>query len=395
MKRCLLLLFVILSLLMIGQNLYAWIGLTRLTWTTGESKYPDVAIEAGIFSNNIHMVYSEYVNPGNYEIFYKKSTDGGITWSGSKRLTWMAGTSDSPTIAIDKDNNIHIAWQDNNSGYYEIYYKKSVDGGNTWTGAKRLTWSESSSLYPDILARPMKLNNGAVIVGLHITWSGLVGTNFEIFHKSSNDDGQTWDSPHIKRVTWNSGYSWFSKIAVDSKSRLHLVWQDSSPGNYEIFYKISEDGGNAWTMERLTWNPGWSANPSIATDPSDNIYLVWEDDTFGNFEIMFKGHDGITTWSLPSRLTWTPGDSYSPTITAFSTMQPHLVWYGDHSGNNEIYYKASSNGGNTWPGATRLTWNSGYSYVPVVAVDYTTLNVHVFWADNTPGNYEIYYKKKN
>jgi len=384
----------ILIVLVIGVVIFVqaqtWDPVKRLTHTPGSSAHPAVAILPGIWSNNMHLVWSESV--GNYEIFHKKSTDGGSSWSENKRLTWNSGVSDWPVIAIDSKNNIHIVWQDNTPGNYEIYYKKSTDGGTTWTAMKRLTWNLNLATYPDILVRTSTLSNGAKLDNIHIVWSAVVGTDFEIFHKYSSNGGSTWASPHIKRLTWNLGMSMFPKIAIDSGNRLHLVWQDNTTGNYEIYYKMSEDGGNAWTTERLTWNTGWSSHPAIAIDPAGNINLVWEDDVKGNSEIYYKTHDGITIWSASERLTWSSQDSHAPFIIAFKTFKPMFVWYGDSSGNDEIYHKLSNNGGSTWS-SKRLSWSPGASFFPVMAMDYTTESIHVFWSDDSPGNSEIYYRK--
>ena len=47
--------------------------------------------------------------------------------------------------------------------------------------------------------------------------------------------GQGWSA--LKRLTWNSGESSSPAIAVGSGNSLHVVWEDRTPGNYEIFYK--------------------------------------------------------------------------------------------------------------------------------------------------------------
>jgi hypothetical protein len=45
---------------------------------------------------------------GNLNLYYKKSPDGGTTWS-TKRLTWSY--ANYPVIAIDSKNNIHVVWE--------------------------------------------------------------------------------------------------------------------------------------------------------------------------------------------------------------------------------------------------------------------------------------------
>jgi hypothetical protein len=54
-------------------------------------------------------------------------------WSAEKQLTWTAGDSLYPAIATDSKNGIHVVWNDNTPGHFEVYYKKSADGGATWT----------------------------------------------------------------------------------------------------------------------------------------------------------------------------------------------------------------------------------------------------------------------
>jgi len=145
-----------------------------------------------------------------------------------------------------------------------------------------------------------------------------------------------------KRLTWTSVDSFESAMAVDPTGILHVVWAENTPGNEDVHYKKSTDGGATWTTsQRHTFTSGNSWYPSIAADSSSILYVVWEDDT---------------------------------------------------PGNSEINYRGSSDGGASWSTVQRLTWNSGSSSLPDVTTD-SSGNVHVFWADDTPGNYEVYYKK--
>jgi len=45
----------------------------------------------------------------------------------------------------------------------------------------------------------------------------------------------TWTAG--QRLTWTSGYSMRLAVAADASGYIHLVWQDETPGNYEIYYK--------------------------------------------------------------------------------------------------------------------------------------------------------------
>jgi hypothetical protein len=124
------------------------------------------------------------------------------------------------------------------------------------------------------------------------------------------------------------------------------------------------------------------------------VHVVWEDTTAGNYELYFKrSADGGLTWNPDQRLTWTPGDSFAAAVAMDSSDTIHVVWSDYTPGNPDIYYRSRPAGG-AWSAVQRLTWTSEDSASPAMAVD-SAGNLHVVWSDFTPGNYEIYYKKGN
>jgi len=352
----------------------------RISWTSGTSRNAAIAVEA---SGKIHVVWQDDTS-GNYEIYHKKSPDGGLTWTTSKRLTFTSGLSGSPAIAVDASLNLHVVWQDDTSGNYEIYHKKSTDGGATWTASKRLSWTSGGSEVPAI---------GIGSSGkLHVVWSDDTPGNEEIYYTQSKDKGANWAAN--QRLTWTSGGSKIPAIGVDSSGNPHVVWRDDTPGNFELYYKSSPDGGATWaTNKRLTWNSGTSNEPVIAVDASGHLHVVWTDDTPGNDEIFYKQSlDGGAAWAASKRLIWNSGSSHSPAMTVDSSDHLHVVYVDHTSGRIDLYYKKSMDGGANWTTGSRLTWTIGSKGSPALGVD-STGNLHLVWEEMTPGNYEIYYMK--
>jgi hypothetical protein len=269
--------------------------------------------------------------PGNGEIYYRRSSDGGATWTASKRLTWTSGSSEYPDLAVDSSGNLHVVWHDDTPGNKEIYYKSSLDGGTTWTASKRLTWNSDRSMDPVVAVS----STG----GVHVAWADETPGNLEIYHKSSDDGGVSWSSN--KRITWAAQASYGDSIAVDSSGSLYVAWHDFYPGNKEIYYRKSTDGGAGWTSsKRITWNAGQSEYPSLATDSSGNLHVVWHDDTPGNREVYYKkSTNGGAAWTSNHRLTWTSGETRWPCVAADSAGNLHVVWQDDTPGNSEVYYK--------------------------------------------------------
>jgi hypothetical protein len=372
--------FLLIQLLIAQTWAQTWEPTRRLTWNALSSTNPATAIGS---SGHIHLAWhAGFV--GNQDIYYKKSTDEGVSWSGTKRLTWNAGKSNMSDIAVDSSNNIHVVWCDQTPGNFEVFHKRSTNGGANWTAAKRLTWNSGDSYDPVVAAGP----SGHV----HVVWYDETPGNFEIYYKRSTDGGVNWSA--AKRFTRASGSSYGPNIIADSSGNVHVVWQDDFPGNSEIYYKRSINGGSTWgNIRRLTWTSGGSYNPFIFLDQYNTIHLVWNDNTPGNQEIYYRvSTNGGVNWSTSKRLTWNSGISLSPIISVDLNDNIHIVWADHTTGVSEIYYKRSTNGGVNWGSSKRLTWAYGGSYTSDLTVD-SSDNIHVFWANPASSRYEIYYKK--
>ena len=314
---------------------------------------------------------------GNYEIYFKRSTDAGISWGEDTRLTNSAYSYD-PCITI-KGSVVHIVWQELRDGYYEIYYIRSTDGGVSWDADTRLTTNTSDSWNPSIAA------NGSLV---HVVWEDERQGNSEIYYKKSTDGGVTWGAD--TRLTSSPSDSWNPSVTV-SGVFVHVAWYDFRDGNWEIYYKLSVDGGVSWgTDTRMTNNSHVSRYPCLASSGSV-VHLVWHDDRDGNYEAYYKrSENGGTSWSADTRVTNDAANSMFPSI-AISASTLHLVWFDTRDTPNvEIYYNQSTDEGLSWGTDVQLT-DSPLSSYPSVAVSGSV--VHVVWQDMRDGNNEIYYKR--
>jgi phage terminase large subunit-like protein len=249
----------------------SWGEDTRLTNNSAFSSYPSVSVSGQV----VHIVWRDF-RDGNEEIYYKRSPDAGVSWGADTRLTNNSANSSSPSVSVS-GQVVHIVWFDNRDGNDEIYYKRSTDGGVSWGADARLTNNSATSYSTSVSV------SGQVV---HVVWFDERDGNSEIYYKRSTDAGASWGAD--TRLTNNSANSFSPSVSVSGQV-VHVVWSDNREGNNnEIYYKRSTDGGVSWGADtRLTNNSANSSYPSVSVS-GQVVHVVWYDERDGNSEIYYK-----------------------------------------------------------------------------------------------------------
>ncbi|MCB0725706.1 MAG: exo-alpha-sialidase [Ignavibacteriae bacterium] len=335
-----------------------------------------------------NFVYASWEDrrDGNSEIYHKRSTDGGATWGADTRLTNNASISQHPSISVS-GTIVHVVWEDTRDGNLEIYYKRSTNSGVSWSTDTRLTNN------PDFSIDPCISSSGQDV---RVVWRDDREGNSGIYYKRSTDGGASWGAD--TRLTDTVSASQKPAICV-SGSVVHVAWADSRVGNaFKIYYKRSTDGGVTWGADtQLTNLVTVSQSPCISVSDSV-VHIVWNDERSGDnneqggyFNIFYKrSTDGGITWSTDAPLIASNVYSLYPSV-ASSGQIVQVIWCDDRDGNFEIYNKRSTNGGINWGPDTRLTNAFDDSIYPSVSI--SNQAVHVVWIDHRDGNFEIYYKR--
>jgi len=305
-------------------------------------------------------------------------------------ITVTAGVSGYPKVACSASGRyVYLVWQDSTTGNYEIYFKRSTDYGARWSAAIRMTVNAGASMYPSVACS----STGAYV---YLAWCDSTPGNYEIYLRRSINYGVSWAA--AVRMTVNAGVSAYPSVACSSTGAyVYLIWHDSTTGNYEIYLRRSSNFGAGWLPLQKTTNAGASMYPSVACSSTGQyVYLVWQDTTYGNIEIFFNRSNNFGANFVFVKITANAGASMYPSVACRASGQyVYLVWQDTTPGNSEIYFRRSINYGVSWAAAVRMTVTSGVSAYPRVACSSTGVRVDLVWQDNTPGNYEIYFKRSN
>lgn len=243
--------------------------------------------EIAIFGDTVYVVWLDQSDEDDEtNILLKASGDGGETFGRTVNISSNANQETFPKVAAF-EGSVYIAWNtaDNllderdNEG---LFFVRSLDGGNTFDNIIKLNHENDFG----------ELQIAAFDETVYVASGGLpsVDVNGVLFTKS-NDGGRSFSEP----VTIDENGRFVNSLNVEvsayDEQFSYVAAQVSVSGNEEILL-LEMTGNNSTKVLNLSNNPNISECPSIAIE-GDNIYVVWEDMTPGNHEILYaKGTRG-------------------------------------------------------------------------------------------------------
>jgi hypothetical protein len=326
------------NVMLAGSNLRSYyVSLdSGLTWTQNQmsSSYGVWGDPALIVDTASNFYFFHLSNPpsGNWidRIVCQKTTNNGSTWSDGSYMG-LNGTKAQDKewgIVDQRNNNIYVTWTQfddygstNSLDSSVIMFSKSLDGGDTWSEAKRINKIAGDCIDSD------NTTEGAVpAVGpdgeIYVAWAGPSGLTFN----RSLDEGETWLETEIfidpMPTGWDYGIPDISRanglpVTVCDLSggpnhgTIYVNWSDQRNGDddTDIWIAKSTDGGDTWeTTKRVNDDdPGkqqfftWMAIDQTTgflyfvfydrrehEDTATDVYMAISDDggeTFNNFKI--------------------------------------------------------------------------------------------------------------
>jgi hypothetical protein len=279
------------------------------------------------------------------------------------------------------ENNIHVVWEDyRDVSTRQVYYKRSTDSGLNWNPGERLSINPDNSVKPIIAVAQ---NNVHVVWQDHRDHGGAGG---DIYYRRSTNNGD-WFEPTVRLTNFVSFKYYYDIDAFEDN--IHIVWGDDRNGG-DIYYISSTDNGLTWSPEFLLTNPtSLDINPKISTS-GNNVFIVWDSQRGGTHEVYFRrSTDNGNTWDPEEKLTSSNINAFNCDITSFDN-NIHITWEDHRTGpSGEIFYIRSINFGADWSAETRLTFNAVNIKSPYIASFQE--KVHLIWPDKRNPELEVFY----
>jgi hypothetical protein len=367
-------------------------NVTNLTENSQDSVYGQVAASG----DNMYVVWQDSVVPSsdyssgrNYDIFMKKSTDGGETFEESLNLSANPGFSEHPQLSA-YGNNVYVVWADDASGNREVLFAKSDDNGSTFGDATSLSNNPSDSFNPEIAV------SGS---NIYVVWLDEDDEGSRIMFMASADGGETFGRAMVISDRANSAS--LAKIAAYGEGAYitwNLVGDEMENG---LFFVKSSDGGETFEdIIKLNRQDNFGEPQIVAYNDTVQVVSGGLDSVKVNGLFFAKSTDGGKTFAsgaVDGNRMFVNPLNVEPAIdgNAGTNMLLYIAGQVSVSGNEEILLLTLDGSGDKGAlkpiGIVNLSNNKDISECPSIAISGDS--IYVVWEDLTPGNHEILYTK--
>lgn len=245
------------------------------------------------------------------------SSDGGRTFGEPTDISDDRGGT-QPRLATDRNGGLHAVYGASTFGLPDVaegdpphprplVYRRSTDGGQTWSEHTEIDPGTGSNRKWLVVADPNSDH-------LYVTWYGNPDTDergpevdWDVLVRASADGGDTWSEPVVvnDRVDRPDGIKRYDPgLSVAPDGRVDVAWYDfrNSPmpegldhnefnagGFQDIYYSWSDDGGRTWSTDvRVTdrmidrhigvWSNNIHSHTNVGVASSDDAaFIAWQD----------------------------------------------------------------------------------------------------------------------
>lgn len=241
------------------------------------------------------LVTWEDSRSGGSDIFSNVSTDGGATFTDDDRRVdggEEGGESNSflPSVAMAGDR-AYVVWHDERNGEMrDVLMNVSDDGGASWLDEPLRVDSDAAGVSDS--SNPVV---AAVGDRVHVVWQDDRAGGYDVYHRFSRDGGASWggDETRMDSDAGGESQSYDPVLLVDGETVM-VGWEDrrhdaEDVGFNDLFYRYSQDGGKTWSFQDLRINSN-ATGSAYAMDLSlalagDAFIAVWADGRFGTSDV--------------------------------------------------------------------------------------------------------------
>jgi M6 family metalloprotease-like protein len=300
-------------------------------------------------SGKCHLVHES-----GGEIYYQYSDDNGVTWKGRFQLSSGNGNNQSPCIAF-RDNKLFVVWQRYDGIKYDIFFRKSTNGGTNWGNVSEIA-SDVLNPLPVIISQ---VTNELMVVyrfenNLKYKRSTNYGDTWYLTGTINAGSGETLNSPSVTEtrlgaVTGVTGLAYATKLLPNAS---HIITRTYSNGAWSVANNISIGLSGVYSQH---------ANPSVSH--SGDLTTNFQHVSWDAFDAVFQSrvilHYPGNTWNFNGQyyeLHYQSEDR--PSITGLTGSTAKMAY---QSGSNLNHFLATFNGSSWTVGSSISGFHPSFS----------------------------------
>ena len=342
---------------------------------SGEQRLPDVA---GDGAGGAIITWQDYRSRTNFDIYAQRiDSNGALKWAaGGIPVCTQGGEQEKPKIVPDGAGGVIITWVDNRSGTRDIYAQKVDSGGNVAWGpnGKPVCAAVGEQDFPNIAS------DGSG--GAFIAWNDERSGFTEIYAQKLDTSGNAvWTGDGVNVASNTCETSAGPGIVNDSTGGAIIAWYDRRVAQCDIYGQridptgnlLWTDGGKAICTTGNAWPPNGSGFLPLVPNGSGGAMTAWAVQVSSNRYVYAQNIEagGAAKWRTNGVAVSTyPGDAENPRLDTDGAGGAIIAWHGTQGQGttNAFAQRIDSNGAAVWAENGIDTGIGGY-YEPWVVSD--------------------------
>ncbi len=335
MKRILPLLIILLSVPISAGALYFWDDPSYLLHNSLRSTYSDVRMV------HYHDSFLVFVleRSGSKSSLITYSTEDFQNFKGPRTILERIEVGEGFYNHYDllrEGEDLFLVWNEIEGS---IHFRKSADGGISWSEGRRLVKPGNFSFHPSLF-----MVNGDLVLTYH---TESEGRRIDFYYLFSRDKGKNWSKPF--RLPGDFTGSFFPFVAYYQGNYI-VAWQarpfsKSRTPLFDIYVAMTDDLGKPWRLPiNLTdSSDGEDTRPQLLFE-NDHFSLIWESDRDGTMGVYYQEFNLLGRPLSPERkVNGSMVGAREPKILKLQK-ELYIFYIDERDGRERLYYTVRGTG---------------------------------------------------
>lgn len=260
------------------------------------------------------------------------------------------GEQTNATMAFGPGGALYVAWTDNRDDILTTHIYLQKFNYNAGSGSYARAWAadtravnQSGAAAPELTVLP----DGSPVIAWSDSRSGDSNVYVQKFSSSNgNPAGGEYQLNHDGVAAAQTNPS----LGSDQDGNVYVVWEDNRDGSWDVYgQKVDLNAGTLWGSDLLVSSSiaAEQLNPKIVLDRdlnaglNDNhLYVVWQSNHTGNFNVFFSKLDRSGNVLVAEKQVNSDGsalDQYAPSLVYDGSNFLYLAWADERNSQPDIF----------------------------------------------------------